>query len=59
MLIAHLHAGYILFKGANQKPIFPKESKKSQLVGILLGSILPDVDTFWFYFISDRSEVSS
>lgn len=57
MLIAHLPAGYILFKALNKKQIYQEKFKKTLLWGILLGSILPDFDTLWFYFISNRSEV--
>lgn len=57
MLIAHLPAGYILFKAVDKKNTFQEKDKKPLLFGILLGSILPDVDTIWFYLVSDRSAV--
>lgn len=48
MFIAHLPAGYIAAQAARSKPLF---------WGILIGSILPDTDMLWFYFI-DHGQIS-
>jgi inner membrane protein len=57
MLIAHLPAGYILFHTVKKNRLLDEKSKRPLFFGILLGSILPDLDTIWFYALSDRSEV--
>ena len=57
MLIAHLPAGYILFKAFDKKNTFLANDRKMLIFGMLLGSVLPDVDTIWFYLVSNRSEV--
>jgi inner membrane protein len=48
MLIAHLPAGYILGRGlkVRQGPV---------MWAALIGSVLPDLDLVWFYFVDHRS----
>lgn len=55
MFIAHLPAGYILAKKLYQK--FPPSliSKRIFFIAVLAGSIFPDLDLFYFYFIDARS----
>lgn len=47
MITAHLPAGYILARSLKQAPWV--------LTAALAGSILPDFDLLWFYFIDDRA----
>ena len=48
MFIAHLPAGYLL--GTTLRQL----SNKTLFVGCILGSIIPDLDMFYFYFIDNR-----
>ncbi|MBO9479025.1 metal-dependent hydrolase [Shimia sp. R11_0] len=50
MLIAHLPAGYLAAKGAQGAG-----ASKAVFWGILLGSIAPDFDMLWFFFVDSQS----
>ncbi|AOA58093.1 metal-dependent hydrolase [Acinetobacter larvae] len=55
MFIAHLPSGYILAKVLNQKLQQNKISKTVFFTSIMLGSVFPDIDLFYFYFFDGRS----
>lgn len=52
MFIGHLPAGYILTKKLQKN----FKNPKYLWVG-LIGSIFPDIDMFWFYFIDNRQHL--
>lgn len=48
MIVGHLAAGYLAaraFAAVGAKVIFP---------GLIVGSVLPDVDMLWFFFVDDQ-----
>lgn len=56
MFIAHLPAGYLLGRALHHKlsiAHFPK-SQYWLLLAALIGSVLPDLDLFYFYLIDNR-----
>jgi inner membrane protein len=57
MLIAHLPAGYLAYKTSEILSPTLRNTQKSKLIGILTGSLLPDLDVIWFYVVSDRRDV--
>ncbi len=54
MFIAHLPAGYLLSKCFNKKAAGKLLSWKAIVSLGLAGSIFPDLDLFYFYFIDER-----
>ncbi len=52
MFIGHLPAGYILTKSIQKK-----SKIKNYLFLGLIGSLLPDIDIFYFYFIDKRQHL--
>ncbi|MBO9396264.1 metal-dependent hydrolase [Shimia sp. R9_2] len=50
MFIGHLPAGYLLAKS----PVFARASR-TVFWGVLLGSVVPDLDMLWFYFVDQGS----
>jgi LexA-binding, inner membrane-associated putative hydrolase len=53
MFLAHLPAGYLV--GAVITKRWPLVSIRTAWCAVLLGSIAPDLDLFYFYMVSDRS----
>lgn len=43
MFIAHLPAGYLLARLSNASKLF--------MIGVLIGSVAPDLDIMWFYSV--------
>jgi inner membrane protein len=48
MLTAHLPAGYVLVRGL-------RAPGRNAMIAALLGSVLPDFDLLFFYFVDDRA----
>lgn len=48
MILAHLPAGYLIGRAFGAKRGWVKAAA-------LAGSVLPDFDLFWFYFVDDRA----
>lgn len=55
MFIAHVPAGYLLSRAMISRESFASKGTIRLLLGFgLLGSILPDLDMFYFYLIDNR-----
>jgi len=50
MIIGHLPAGYLAATGLNR--LLPA---RALFLGLVLGSILPDLDILWFYLVDAKS----
>jgi LexA-binding, inner membrane-associated putative hydrolase len=53
MFVAHLPAGYLV--GAATAGRWPVAHFRNAWCAVLLGSIAPDLDLFYYYLVSDRS----
>ncbi len=52
MFVAHMPAGYLIGTAITQR--WPGAATRATWTAILLGSVAPDLDLLYFYFVSDR-----
>ncbi|WP_087016453.1 metal-dependent hydrolase [Thaumasiovibrio subtropicus] len=55
MFIAHLPAGYLFAKLLQTSCVPVGGNQRHFIQAAMVGSVIPDIDLLWFYFVADRA----